>query len=439
MNNIFIGTSVLVILFLSTCTTGDEIVVDFIDKEEDVYFTDTVTVVTSTVLMDSLVTSGTGTMLVGQYLDQELGLVTTKSYFQIGVGASSLFSNLSGLEENSYFDSLALVLHYNRYSYGDTLQPFTLKVHQVSESFEPSDDANFYNSQELVFNPTPLALVTFNPRPHQQDSLVLRLPDHLGGQFFELALEDASQINNNTDFLEYFKGLALTPGDTDDGAVIGFVASGTQAYLKLYYHQIDENLEHKEYVFPLTNEANQFNQIQSDRTNTSLIELTTQIEELNARETGEISFLQAGVGLITKIEFPYLEDLRKTEGFFILSAELEIKPVQTFNGGQFPLPERLVLYQTNQYNLIGDPLLGDFSADIQFAILNSDDEFGQETSYQFSLLEYLENEIISEDPSDGLLLLPAEDFASSVTRLYLGGNRNKNYTTRLKINFLLTK
>lgn len=71
----------------------------------------------------------------------------------------------------------------------------------------------------------------------------------------------------------------------------------------------------------------QFNQIQTERSGTSLASLNTQREDLNSTLSGNKTFLQCGSGLMTKIGFPSMDQLilMKEEGV-LLSAILEISP-----------------------------------------------------------------------------------------------------------------
>src|SRR5258707_7871113 len=53
-------------------------------------YIDTFSVITSTVQLDTVLTSGSGTMLLGRYHDDQLGFVSASSYFQIGYSGAFL-------------------------------------------------------------------------------------------------------------------------------------------------------------------------------------------------------------------------------------------------------------------------------------------------------------------------------------------------------------
>ena len=90
--NLPIKLSVLIIfiscLFFKACdknpakfTLGEE----YIESQTDLTLIDTFSVSLSTVILDTVITSGTGSMLIGSYRDDIFGKITSHSYFQIGI------------------------------------------------------------------------------------------------------------------------------------------------------------------------------------------------------------------------------------------------------------------------------------------------------------------------------------------------------------------
>src|SRR5258708_37179914 len=68
-------------------------------------YSDTFSVFTSTVQLDTFLTNNTGTISLGRYKDDRLGLVSSSSYLQISYVNSFL------PDYYSYFDSAVLVLN----------------------------------------------------------------------------------------------------------------------------------------------------------------------------------------------------------------------------------------------------------------------------------------------------------------------------------------
>lgn len=112
----------------------------------EVQFTDTVTVRTSTVLLDSVRTSNAQQMLVGNYRDPIFGRVSAQPFFEMG---QTLNLNSDGSTNTYVFDSLRLNVAYS-YLYGDTLQPFEVKLHRLSDSLRTGK--NYYNNSSIPYD-----------------------------------------------------------------------------------------------------------------------------------------------------------------------------------------------------------------------------------------------------------------------------------------------
>src|SRR5688572_14999594 len=103
----------LEVLFLSLISIGwlfsckeSESTIGFpeLDNKIQTVMIDTFTVRTSTVLLDSITTSGTNRILVGSYQDPVLGFISAASYFQIAPKLPL------SIEINAVYDSAALLL-----------------------------------------------------------------------------------------------------------------------------------------------------------------------------------------------------------------------------------------------------------------------------------------------------------------------------------------
>src|SRR6187551_2831865 len=85
---------ILFTLGLSSCQqdAGFLTLPDDLDKNYSLAYTDTITLATSTVLLDSIPTSNTGALLFGKYQDPKLGLVDAKAFFQVGPATKWYFN-----------------------------------------------------------------------------------------------------------------------------------------------------------------------------------------------------------------------------------------------------------------------------------------------------------------------------------------------------------
>lgn len=405
--------------------------------------TDTVTVNTSTMLLDSLPTAGKGVMLVGNVADPELGTLTSKSYFQIlGSGVSS-----TALPEDAKFDSVRLKLKYNGYYYGDTTVTQELSVHQLQERLTPvepgpfqepeeqnvfSGSATFYNRTSFKYNDAVLAKKTFKPKPASKDSLMIRLPDELGSSLFNLVENNDALLSNTENFLDYFKGLVLVPGKNTGNAIIGYTDT---AEVKLYYsYEGNDGLRKKaELKFSLYDNSYQFNSITSDKSNTPVKNISLTNPFIPASESSGKTYIQGGIGLVTKIEIPYIPYLSGAENVTINKAELEIEVPNGYDK-PFAQPSQLVLLVANKNNKPVQVLTDPTSGQSALYLTGPYNGFGRST-YSFMLTGYIGNYIKNYSNTSLILSLPVADLQNSVNRVVLGSPGNGSANIKLRITY----
>ena len=134
----FLTFAGLIIMFagLSSCydesaTFGESLV----DSSFRNVTADTSTVTVTNVRIDSLETSGTNTVLLGQYTHPLWGTVTSMSYIPYERPSYG-----TDIEETVILDSLMLTLHYNGYYLGDTTLMQTLSVYPLKEKVVLNDN-----------------------------------------------------------------------------------------------------------------------------------------------------------------------------------------------------------------------------------------------------------------------------------------------------------
>ncbi|MEM6841244.1 MAG: DUF4270 family protein [Bacteroidota bacterium] len=394
-------------------------------------FTDTVDLTMATRLVDSLVTSGTGTILVGSYRDEKLGLVVAQPFFQLGLNGTL------SLSENAVFDSLVLYLTSGNYYYNDLDQEQHWQLHQLTEELLPQDDTYFYNTQALTYSDSTIGEIFFVPS--LRDSLAMRVSDSWGKALFELAISNDPVFQNAGDFQDYLPGFTMIADTAMSNSILGYSATPESVYMRLYYHESAEEKLYFEYDFPLTNSNLQFNHIATDRSASQVASLSFHIEPLPDSSTYEETFVQAGAGVITQIAFPYLENFMELgEYLYITNAELVVEPVINTRQ-ELPLPDSLYLIRLeNQDDIIPALSLGITSASAQSWVgpLQLDEEYDQQTQYRFNVTAFIQAKLDDPAISDELLLLTIPDFNQSVSRLYLGGSQHEEYHTRLEITYL---
>src|SRR5690606_37267003 len=122
----------LSLCFVAGCKQGDGIELGYIENEQGAHSVDTFTVAASTLLWDPLPTAGRAMTWGGNTGDEDLGTLTSSSYFRL----SSSDLSVGNLPADASYDSLSIRLLYNGYSYGDTTKAMRLSLHRVTEDME---------------------------------------------------------------------------------------------------------------------------------------------------------------------------------------------------------------------------------------------------------------------------------------------------------------
>ncbi|MES2730140.1 MAG: DUF4270 family protein [Bacteroidota bacterium] len=434
------------LLTLFSCEKDSDIGLELHNQDEQfkTYFTDTVTVLTSTVLIDSINTTNAPYLIAGRYVDSRLGKISAKSFFEVGM------DHAIDLGTKPVFDSLVLLLKY-AYSYGDTNQVQQLSVHRLDNKLNPNK--KYYSKESVSYESTPLGSVAqpFKARPRRGKKLSIRLPDELGKEIVAKTLnKDFSHSNPNLDFINYFKGLALVPGENDNASVIAFVAD-TSAIVRLYYHVNEAGLEKKTYDFKVSAGKTHFHQIISDRSATLLTGLKNAYDAVEAKSTGNETFIQEGIGLYTRIDIPYLNTFNDAGRIIVNSARLVIRPVSgTYRRGT-PPPRSLIMYLVNARNRLAPDKT--FPEVPQEGVPYLADEINGLHYYSFPFTYYINTEVQNNVRSQyGLLLASTnmqfnpvlkqqiyESAQVSVERLIMGGNHHSEASIKLELTYTLVK
>jgi hypothetical protein len=408
--------------------------------------TDTFTLKTSTVLLDSLPTSGTGTLLLGRVNDPRLGFIESSSFFHLGAPGT-----YSEMPASAMFDSVTVKLAYSGYHYGDTTQTIGVDVHQLTDVLELIENKKFddpdessllssysalYNNSVVGFDNSVLGKIRFKPKPGSDDTLSVKLADGIGRNLFTLAKNNDPLLTNEEDFKDYFKGIALLPDRNSGNSIVGFKTSG--ACLQLHYSELSMGgIRHPKILkFNLTDSLLQYNRITADRSNTALRDLTLQNKEISSVETSNENFVQAGVGLATKIQFPGIFSFLYDRTVVINKAELIIE-VPANNSKPFTPPQNVILFIANKK---GKPqsILKSFGSDGDQVAAIEKEEITGASRYVFNLNDYLSYLRKTNDLEVCLLLSVAHDkLNNSMERLVTGAPGNLK--AKIKLNIIYTQ
>ncbi len=282
---------------------------DYVNSQTGYQLIDTLSVNLSTIIIDTLKAPSSGSILLGHHSDETFGDVSCSSFFQLGI------PDTLNIETTDTYDSLALVLTYNKYAYGDTTLLQKILVHQLTEVIDEKDSL-ITNQTTYEYNPNPIGSIVYTPSPNNPvDTLVIRIDDAIGRDLYTKIIQENSIVTNINDFIDYFKGLALIVDDAYKGCIVGFEGDVGKVKLSFFTTRKAYDTEHLVHEFSLYNTSKQFNHITHDFSTTQLSALINQKNPLPSTETNGLAYLYGGIGLAIRVDYPSLGD------FYTLIAE----------------------------------------------------------------------------------------------------------------------
>lgn len=237
---------------------------------------DTFSLVTYTVVDDSVITDNPAYALLGSYRDPKFGVFDASFYTQLRL--SSLSPNFGDLSTIT-IDSLVLGLKYAGY-YGK-LTPQTVEVFEMQESIYI--DSTYYafttkahSNNDLVeagysnFTPNPVGKTVIGTDTVSKQ-LRIRLKNSLAMQFLTEANSSGTNFSSNDNFLTYFKGLHVrvnnpTQGN-GEGGVFYFNIDDPLSKMTIYYSQAGVK---KRFDFLINSSCADFNHVEVDNAGTSV-------------------------------------------------------------------------------------------------------------------------------------------------------------------------
>jgi hypothetical protein len=330
---------------------------------------DSSTVLLSTVYVDSVASSATTYLQVGTYNDAYLGQVTSQAYVQVKPPV-----NLPALDpERDFYDSIGMALLFRKSNpfYGDTTLPQTFEVHQVVDTLYQLDLPNqtgWFSNDHLPIGPslgsTTVTIAPNLPYTSQNagDTVKIRMDDSLGQQLFNMAYNKSDTLTNLVNFLNWFKGLCITPGAGEPGGTMyGFFDS---CLMRVYYKENTNGVSvTKSIDFTIYTRPSQWNYITDNRSGSPIANLVTPTSITQpppatiSSVTGNASYVDNMLGLTTKLTFPYLNAISQRPDYIgLLRAQLTIVPLAGSFNTTWTLPPAVSVYSTDLHNELLAPV-----------------------------------------------------------------------------------
>jgi hypothetical protein len=403
------------------------------DGATEYIVTDTSTMIMSTVFIDSIPTSNQSVALVGTHIDPIFGTVSASSYWQVKAFSGDNIPNLA------MYDSLVLIMHPNNVRYGDTAKQQNLSVYRVTqEIIRPIKNAYLYSNYSFATESTPLGSKQFRIRPTYDTLIRVKLDDALGQDLFAKCKSGNTAIKDQTQFLNYFKGLAIKPGANSE--IISSFRADDSLLIRMYYHASANDQTTTSVDFPLYNSSLQFNHIDYTRVAGSPLEsLSKANNKLLSTAANNRTYIQPSTQVMTRIDIPYLKGLSQLHKFFkVMRATLTVRPIQASYQYPYTLPSTLRLCAVNNVNAITDTLISPSTGGVQTGNLQIDNLANLNTTYTYDITNYCIAQMeANDDNSRGLALIQPRDAGlTNFSRVLLGDKNSQYNKLEIKIYYL---
>lgn len=408
-----VGTACLLLLF-SSCKEEGIIGLD-VQPEGDllnVVYNDTTPIIAYTIKDDSLRTDLNSLYLIGSYIDPIFGLTSTSLYTQFFLPKEG-----NAFHPSTIVDSVVLSLAYDATHYG-TLESQNFKVYELTEAL--NKDSAYYSSQNLDYNPTPLASYSFTPAPTTKvyiggDTLSpqLRIPLPMS---YGTSILNSPTVIKNDDFIAAFKGLYITPDNlghvSGQGAILRFNLISASTKLRIYYH---DTIVKPPFELLINSSTKRFNHFEHNYTSADPL-LQAQLSDSTLGQN--MVYIQPLSGLKAKVNFSEIKNLIKENKIVVNKAEIIVQVDPANENTSYPLPSKL-------RSILPD------STGKEVLVLSEASKVNQ--SYILNVTRYIQT-LLENEVEEYIYLVPNERLIAA-NRAILGGPANTSYKMKLSLTY----
>ena len=392
-------------------------------------YTDTITLNAYSILEDTLNTTNIASHCLGFLKDDIFGTTTAGIYTQLKPEGNNI-----NLGEAPQLDSVVLILRYSGGFYGDTLNPFVIKVYEVEEEIAST---NIYYQNNLLSHSSVNLTYRHNfllyPQPRTKVKTDTLLEPHirirLNNLFGERLIRNISEMTSETTFKNYFKGLYICAEPyQNNGSLVNILLPTALSGIVFYYK--NENAENKKFSLIIDRETEmRFSSFEHNYEigDGLFVRQTLNNDTLLGKN---ILYVQPLGGVKTKIAFPFIKKFRD-KNIVINKAELVITDIGN-ESSFFPAPLALNISGMVNGKLV---FLPDYSQNSPYwggNYIETDKE------YRFRITRYIQ-EIISRDNFEPFIYLVSSGASINPNRLLLGGTQPFELTQRLRLELYYTE
>ncbi len=394
------------------CSDGDlDLGEKFVNTDTYTQKIDTVTVELSTIISDSVATSGASSNLVGFLNHNLLGKQEIVSYSSLNT--PSVFT----WDRDEVYDSVVFHFDLDGYTIGDTTQLVTLNISELSDKIEAADNGGYYSHYTVNYNAEPIATYSFYPRPKREEEHSVRVQDDFAQRIIQFMRDNKNNERKNDYYYETFKGISIWPGEAE--CALGMYTADTSSYFTIYSHiQTDESNDIERVI--TLNKSESFQHLEID--DSGIFNIENRNERLSSKETNNVSVLQGTSGYKIRVDIPYLENLKNlVDGGYLVRAILQIEANTQYQKIE-DLPTSINIGEVDEYNRI-TTYLYDSSGDINKGTLRTDYVFNENNYYTFDISTWLRSQLAKDiTPENYGFVLDLEGDTNSKTLTYLFAN-----------------
>ena len=396
---------------------------EWVDSNNKIQFIDTITATLSTVVLDSFPTNNTGVHIVGSISDTNFGNFNSSTYFRVGP------IETYNINDDYVYDSIEFILKPTSKYYGDTLKLFTLSLHKLTEPIETheNENENIYNGIKIPFENEPVGIKNFYLQPNKQNEIAIKCSNELGIELWNLMRYNDELLTSKASFIAKYPGFTLQTDEDKNSSLMYFDVHDNTLF-RIYGHYIDKDIVDVSYDFKMTDAEYQFNNIERDFSQSQLRDFKTLRQEINTNKTNGYSYMLSNLGIYSKVNFPYLNNILLLKNILIINSTLHIKPRAQVNP-IYLSAQKLFLSETNENNEEIYPIYNSSGNHVN-AYVNYDYLFEASSSVDFDITEYFANKYRSSyfDADDGLIITSSESFdLTHLDYCIFDGNSNNNF------------
>jgi hypothetical protein len=322
--------SLLVSLLLISCGEDPNVIGGDLVNEDvfDPNRSDTITVITYSVLQDSLITSNLSDAngnYIGSLYDHTFGKTSASLSTAFWLSSTS-----PTFAEGSVADSVVLSIAYNAI-YGDKYYTHTFRIYELDEVL--NEDSILYSTYRTKHLDEEMASVTFTPSLDtvyvDNEKVNPYFKTYLDKSFGDRILSIAStSLSSQDGFVAEFNGLYITPDVVNtpgSGSMLKLLLNDAQTYIRIYYHN---NITDTTLIYSLVIDSDTPHLLDYEHFNYEDASYDFKNQVLNGDTAlgSDRLFLQTFAGVKVKIQFPYFDEFKKLDNLTFNNARLYFYP-----------------------------------------------------------------------------------------------------------------